>query len=137
MVKPLTVIGPPEPRGAELPPARDTVTLRDFTFEGPDSIPAGPQTFLVRNRGPHEHHLAIARLLPGKTLADALLEFSTSGAPSATEVLGGVAGLAVGEANLLPIALEPGAYVLICLVPDPATGREHVALGMIRSLTVF
>jgi len=136
MVRPLTVVGPPAQLPARLPPVRDTITLQDFSFSGPDSVPAGADSFVVVNHGPSEHHVAIARLLPGKTLSDALHEFSESGAPSATEILGGVAGLGVGEANLLPIRLAPGAYVLLCLVPDPVSGREHVALGMIRRLTV-
>jgi hypothetical protein len=137
MARPLIVTGPGGASAGPLPAVRDTVILFDYNFGGPDSIPAGPDTLLVVNRGPHEHHLAIARLRPNMGLGDALHEFAVDGAPSATDILGGAAGLAPGQANLVPLNLTAGRYVLLCLVPDPATGREHVALGMIRDIRVY
>lgn len=137
MARGLVIPGATEDSNRALPPARDTILLRDFSFGIADSILAGLDTFLVVNRGPHEHQVAIARLLPHRTLEDVVREFSIEDAPSATEILGGIAGLGVGEANLLPIDLAPGQYVLLCLVDDPATGRIHVALGMVREFTVY
>jgi hypothetical protein len=137
MVRALMVTGPPSGSLPSLPGAPDTILLQDYAFGGPDSLPAGPDTILVLNRGPHEHHLALARLLPDRTLQDAWREFTVDDAEGATDILGGTTGLAPGRANLFPIDLRPGSYVLLCLVPDPATGQEHVALGMIRALHVY
>jgi len=137
MARALTVIGSGPTTARALPPVRDTITLHDYNFGMRDSVPAGADTFLVVNRGPHEHHVAVARVLPGRSLEDVLREMTTDDAPPAAEVLGGTAGLGVGEANLLPIALTPGRYVLLCFVPDPVSGRAHVALGMIREFVVY
>ena len=36
----------------------------------------------------------------------------------------------------MEVDVEAGEYAFICLVPDPASGRPHAALGMVGGLTV-
>lgn len=110
------------------------VRLRDYAFEAPDTLAAGKHTFEVRNMGPSEHHVAVARLAPGATVRDILN--APPGSSVAFSVLGGTAGLAPGEANWLHLELTPGNYVLLCFVEEPSTHKEHLQLGMIRMLTV-
>lgn len=134
MVRELAVVGrPPQAKAAALV-ADTTVTLVDFAFRSPDSLPAGVHRFRVRNEGPQEHHLALARLAPGKTLGD--VAAVTPGPTQVFHVLGGTAGLARGEENVYEVELGPGRYVFLCFVPDPASKKDHYQLGMMRQLTV-
>ncbi len=32
--------------------------------------------------------------------------------------------------------MQAGTYVAVCFIPDPATGKPHAALGMLREFTV-
>lgn len=114
--------------------ADTTVTLVDFAFRSPDSLAAGVHRFLVRNEGRQEHHLALARIAPGKSLRDvAAVE---PGPTDVFHVLGGTAGLARGEENLFEVDLPAGRYVFLCFVPDQASRKDHYQLGMLRELVV-
>ena len=48
----------------------------------------------------------------------------------------GVARLGPGAVAYLPVELPAGAYVAYCLIIDPASGREHVEMGMLRAIQV-
>jgi hypothetical protein len=50
--------------------------------------------------------------------------------------VGGVEALDIGQRQWLPTTLQPGNYVAVCFIPDPATGKPHAALGMLREFTV-
>ena len=134
MFRPLVVIA----RGArdEVPSiaAETIVRLRDHAVDGPDSVRAGLRRFRVVNDGPTEHHVAIARLADGRTLNDVIN--AKPGPTPVFDVLGGTAGLATGQENVLEVRLRPGRYVYLCFVPDAASGREHYQMGMVRALTV-
>src|SRR3954447_6973277 len=61
MIKPLIVT--PSSAMSEPPASSGTVTLRDFTIEMPDVVPAGPATYRVVNEGPAQpHEFAIVKL---------------------------------------------------------------------------
>jgi hypothetical protein len=135
MVRPfVAVASAAEP---DLPTADLTIDMADYAFMGPDTLRAGERRILVVNRGPDEHHLAVARLMPGKTLADAMQD-PTPGQAPALMVLGGTAGLAAGERNVVHLTLEPGPYALFCFVSTPNSKQmQHYKIGMVRSLTVI
>lgn len=122
---------PPPP-----PPAEITVTLVDYAFGVEGEFLAGHNRVRVENRGPKEHHVAVGRLAPGATLRDAVEYDPASGEPSPVEFVGGSAGLAPGQVNVIDVALEPGEYVLLCFVPDENDGRPHILHGMARQITV-
>ena len=137
MVHPLTVLASAgdtaRARWSELP---DTIWLQDFSFALTEPIEAGTHDFVVVNRGPHEHHVAVARLRPGMGLREILASYSDPDVPDAYDVVGGTAGIGAGLMNVARVHLEPGRYVLVCFVVDPATGRDHVQLSMVRIFEV-
>ena len=115
-------------------PADTAIVARDYAFAAPDTLVEGPWRIRIRNEGPQEHHAAVARLAAGHTLNDVVMQ--PAGASPVFEVLGGTAGLAVGEENVLELDLPPGQYVYMCFVFDLASKREHYQMGMARLLTV-
>lgn len=120
--------------GRDSPPAAtQEVQLVDFAYIGPDRWPAGSHMLRVQNGGHQEHQLRLARLRPGSSLDD----WMNAGDPGdiATPVAG-VARLGPGAVAYLPVELPAGAYVAYCLITDPASGREHIKLGMLRAIQV-
>jgi hypothetical protein len=113
------------------------VTAREYAFEMPASIPSGLTTFRLRDIGREPHHLMLFRLERGKTTSDALAALKTAailptwmhaaGGPN-TPVPGG------GESNGT-VVLEPGQYVVFCMVTGPDL-TMHFTKGMVRGLTV-
>ena len=130
----------------QLPPAfaasTEKITVATFEafnygYKGPDSIPAGWTTVRIVNKGKDSHHIQLIKLAPGKTEKDfrVALKESEIGLPSWAENAGGPNGVAPGGEASATVPLEPGAYVLICVIPNQF-GIPHVALNMIKSLTV-
>jgi hypothetical protein len=68
MLKPLRVTAPAT--AASLPSAASTITMHDFSFTMPTTLPAGRTSHRVVNAGRQWHELVVLRLAPGKTLAD-------------------------------------------------------------------
>jgi hypothetical protein len=137
MVKPLQVTTPPAPSGPE-PAAAATLTMKDFSFEMPATLPAGRQTYRIVSEGPSQiHELIFARPQPGQTVQTIQQYFAggESGPPPYT-VLGGMQAMNPNRVGWTTVDLTPGEYVAICVVPDPASGKPHVDLGMIHGFTV-
>lgn len=113
------------------------IVVHDYSYDMPASFPAGLTTFVLRNEGTQGHHLQLARVDSGKTMADvhaALMRegpfplwMHTVGGPN-TPVPGG------GETNAT-LMLEPGSYVAYCTIPA-ADGKSHFTKGMMKSITV-
>lgn len=138
------------------------VRASEFSFQAPDSIPAGLTTFRLHQAGfvvdrlragvkgreaitdkgdetRGMHMLWVVRLDSGKTLAH-LHDAAKAGermTPWARQ-LGGPAFILPPLTTNATINLEPGSYALVCYVgsarSDPA--RYHLLNGMFRSLTV-
>ena len=132
-MKAITVTAPASGGEATAPHATQDVRLVDFAYVGPERWPAGAHLLRVENRGRQDHHLRIGRLPAGSSLRN-WLESDDPG--SYATPVAGVARLGPGEEAYLPVELPRGAYVLYCLVPDPISGRPHVALGMFRQIQV-
>lgn len=127
----------PPPAAAE--PQEVTFTGTNFAFTGPDSIAPGMTAITFVNHGTQNHHLILGRLDDGKTEADlmAYLDTTHTMAPPAFLAMRGAAnGIAPNAANTSVIDLDPGHYVAICFLPDPADGTSHVMKGMIKELVV-
>lgn len=115
-----------------------TITASDFTFDAPDTIPAGLTTINLVNRGPELHHVQLLRLDGGKTIADFQEAMRTHGPPPAWAVfIGGPnAGVPDGKSVVrVTTTLRPGTHVLLCLIPSP-DGKLHIMKGMVRPLVV-
>jgi hypothetical protein len=139
MVKAFTVTDAGAQAQAAEPKADQTVTMKDFAFEMPTQVKAGPQTWKIVNSGPQIHELAVVKLSPGTTFQDlqAMLTSDTpmSGPPPWTDA-GGMQALSQGLTGWLSLDLEPGEYAAFCFVPDPASMKAHFELGMMSGFTV-
>lgn len=118
-----------------LEPPTDAIALgmRDYIYDTDASWPSGVQTLHVANHGREDHQVRIDRLNAGMTLNDWLRaeENTTVGQP-----VTGVARMSPGQSAYLPVQLEPGTYVLYCLIPGADTGTLHGEMGMIRAVEV-
>ncbi len=129
--RPLWVV----PVGAPRPAPAFTIDLAldDFAFVAPERWPAGPAMLRLENRGRQDHQLRLGRLRDGATLG----QWMKADEPSDYEVpLVGMARIGPGVVAYLPVDLQPGNYVLSCLVADPRSGRQHLELGMFRMIHV-
>ncbi|HEU4721914.1 MAG TPA: hypothetical protein VFS59_11175 [Gemmatimonadaceae bacterium] len=113
-----------------------TVHAKEFAFDIPKSIPAGPTTFRLVNDGKEFHHLSIIKLEQGKTIAD-FGEAMKAGKPAEWTVgYGGPNAAVPGQTIAATIDMEPGNYVVVCFIPSPGEKAPHAAKGMIAPLTV-
>ena len=112
------------------------VRMLDFGFEVPARVPTGPQVWQVVNDGPQPHEMAMLRVLPGHTVEEVMAALRDGGEAAAHTLAvpyGGVQAMADGLLGYIDLDLEPGSYIILCFVPDPATGQPHLALGMLSS----
>jgi uncharacterized cupredoxin-like copper-binding protein len=136
MIKSLRVTA----QGATAPaePTPDVVmTLDDYSFNVSTPIKAGRRTIRFENRAAQSHEAVIARLLPEKTLTQAIVWMNEGQAGSPpVETLGGASGIAKGRHMFITANFAPGKYVLLCFIPDAKTGKPHSSLGMAKEITV-
>ena len=136
MIKGLTVQESSGGTAAE-PEADLAIRLKDFTFDMPASLPAGPTTIQVVNDGPEPHEWNILRLEEGKDLQDALQFLTAPDGPPPFVPVGGMNGLDVGKTGYVEFDFQPGMYVAICNIPSPkAEGHPHFTLGMVKQFAV-
>lgn len=121
--------------------APDTVTIvaTEYAFDAPASIPAGEVTLKLEDQGKLPHHVQLLRLDEGKTPADfqaAMQAMKGPGPfPSWVHEAGGVNPPPIGGSATATVDLQPGQYMMVCLIPIPG-GVPHIARGMARPLTV-
>ena len=127
----VTVHGPRAVERDSAPVMTQEVGMVDFAYVGPDRWSAGHHLLRVDNRGKQDHQFRLARLEAGSTLEQWLQSEGETGTAVA-----GVARLGPGGVAYLPVELSAGTYVAHCLVTDPASGRPHALMGMIRAITV-
>jgi uncharacterized cupredoxin-like copper-binding protein len=113
------------------------VTVRDYAYAMPDSIPAGLTTFVLRNEGTQGHHLQLYRIDETRSIADVHAALMMNAAmPGWMHAVGGpntpVPG---GGESIGTLVLEPGSYVAFCTIPA-SDGMEHFRKGMMKSVTV-
>lgn len=137
MIRELSVVKPPGPETRATLPATE-VTLKlfewNFTLDGP--LFAGRRTIRVENTGKFEHHVAFVRLLPGKTIEQAVKWAENPAGPSPYESVGGTTGLEGGRSVNITLDLMPGEYALLCTLYNPLSRKTHSAHGMIKPIRV-
>jgi hypothetical protein len=115
-----------------------TIQTTEFSFQAPDSVPAGWTRVTIRNIGGEDHQAQLARLNPGVTF-DQLRATAAKGVPGALLALvtpvGGPNAVAPGHSATTIDNLTPGQYALICFLFS-SDGTEHDAKGMMKLLTV-
>ena len=120
-----------------LKPTVVTVHASEFAFTAPKTVPAGTITLHLVNDGKQLHHLAVIKLLHGRTTADYVEALKKPGPPPAWSVeVGGPNAVAPGQSSDATLTLEPGNYALVCFVPSPGETMPHMMKGMVSSLTV-
>jgi hypothetical protein len=121
-------------RGPQAPPTLNLVA-RDFTFDGPDSVPAGLTTLRLANLGRYNHQALLFRVPSGHSAAD-VREALRSGQDPGWAILaaGGPGPTGPGDTSNATLLLEPGAYTLICFFIGG--GPPHFLLGMVKDLHV-
>jgi hypothetical protein len=113
-----------------------TFTAREFSFEGPDSIPAGLTMFHLNSAGQELHHVQLIKLEEGKTYDDFIASTKVQGPPPAWAVpYGGVNPPVPGGMAIATQVMEPGNYAVVCFVDTPDK-VPHIAKGMMKPLTV-
>lgn len=106
-------------------------TSSEYKFEGPAQIQGGWVRVTLENSGKMDHHAMFLRLNDGKTPAD-LMAAAKTGIPGLLSVstsVGGPGSIAGGQKSTVIMNLEPGMYVVVCVIPD-ADGVPHMAKGM-------
>jgi uncharacterized cupredoxin-like copper-binding protein len=138
MIKPLTVTAPTGATSATKPNTTVSITLHDFAFDSPDTLPTGSNAWAITNSGPQPHELQVAKLAAGGSANDVLNFFSTptpSGPPTFQSV-GGFQGVDAGLSGSLTLNLPAGQYAFYCAIPDPTNGKRHLQEGMLKQVTI-
>ena len=142
MIKPLTVTAKPAEQPAA--PKVPTVQLGDFSFSGQAaSYSAGKVTLEGLNKGKQVHELIAIKIQDGLTpdqLRQMLAGPPPAGGPPPGPppftFAGGMQAVMPEQKAYGEFDFTPGQYAFICFVPDLASGKPHVALGMFAPFTV-
>jgi hypothetical protein len=137
LVTSFTVIGPSNTEQVRPPRSDIEVTMRDFSFDTPETLKPGLLTYQVMNRGAQAHEMVFLKLDGGKTWKDVMAFLqSPQSATLPGRIVGGMSALSPGETAWVTMDLVPGTYVVLCFLPDKTSEFLHVQLGMICSITV-
>jgi uncharacterized cupredoxin-like copper-binding protein len=110
----------------------------EYAFEGPKQASAGFTRITLDNTGQEDHQLALFRMNEGVEAGTVLGKLQTEGLDSARdlgEFVAGPNGTAPGTATDVVVDLQPGTYIVACVIPDQK-GVPHAAQGMLTELTV-
>jgi hypothetical protein len=125
------------PRTGGIPGTELAIVATDFQFQAPEQVDAGLVNIRLFNRGQEMHHVLVIkvdRLDRISQIARELRENNWS-APW-MHPLGGPESVGPGGVASASMVLEPGRYVLACIVASPTSHRQHFMDGMIRELSV-
>lgn len=113
-----------------------TITAREYAFQMPAQVPAGPTKFVFKSAGKELHHAVVVRLDAGKTLKDMGDALKNPGPPPAwLHFEGGPNPPNPGGESNATVVLKPGNYVVLCFIPS-ADGVPHFAKGMVTPFEV-
>lgn len=119
-----------------LPAASSTARLSDYAIDFSPSLHSGRQLVRVENRGAHRHHLIAARIV-GKATAAEIVDWDGKSKPAPIEDIGqGAAILEPGQAEIIPLTLQPGRYMFACILNDSAGTKPHFLLGMTKEVAI-
>jgi len=112
------------------------IEAMDFAFKVPATAPAGLVTVRLRNTGKALHHVQLARMNPGQTLADFMTQMRRSpGSSNWRESEGGPTSAIGGQVLETQMILAPGTYAVWCWIPSE-DGSPHYMKGMYSKLEV-
>src|SRR2546421_614202 len=95
-----------------------TIVARDFSFDLPETLPAGLVTITMNNVGTQPHQAILARLNQGVTsdqVLSAAVKSPNDALPLLTSV-GGPGSIDPNQSSEVILNLSPGQYVATCFV---------------------
>lgn len=110
-------------------------TTADEVIEMITQFTAGPPEGAAAEGTPPEGEAAEGTPAEGAAAEGTPAEGGPPEAPPFTSS-GGMTPIDPGTSSVLAMDFEPGEYVFICFIPDPADGKPHVAKGMAQAFTV-
>lgn len=115
-----------------------TVSMDDFSIDVPEAVEAGLVEVHGINSGDVTHQVGFARLPDGMTAEEHIehLKADLGAAVDAADYRGGVQLVRPGHEQTVTIDLDPGEYVVVCVLPGPEPGESHLLHGMWAELTV-
>ena len=114
-----------------------TVTTVDYAFRAPDTIAAGRTTLRLVNNGKDFHHIWLIKLEGGHTLPELVEATKKQGPlPKWAVDIGGPNSPMPGGESSATLDLDPGKYVMVCVIPAMTDGQPHFMKGMMKELTV-
>ena len=120
------------------------VQLSEFQFDVPrefvKAVSSGRPVEVV-NDGDQAHELVVSRLPDGVEIEDIVTWndhalFTPEPFPQPQVDVAGVTMLDAGERGRVRLDLPAGDYVLLCFLPDSASGTSHLHQGMVYPFTV-
>lgn len=109
---------------------RVEVTAREYEFDLPETVPAGPVAFVMSNEGEEPHHMVVVRFKGDETVEDVFAAEEAGEDPEEfVEDIGDSATAPPGEETVLNADLTPGRYAMLCFVSAP-DGEPHALKGM-------
>jgi hypothetical protein len=132
-----TAASVPQPTGTAAAGQVLVIEAVEYAFKTMGSIPGGPTTVQLRNRGAESHQAQLLLLNPGVApdqVREALRQGPGAAAPLAT-FTGGPGIVAPGATSEVVLDLRAGQYLIACFVPGP-DHIAHAAKGMLLPLTV-
>ena len=134
MVQPITVV--PPSTTAQAPQSSATIDMFDFGYTIPQ-LSAGQQTLKITNSGPQAHEFDVMQIPDDVTPEQLAAALQAMGPPPfPTTQISGFNGINAGGTGWLSLNLSAGTYVALCFIPDAATGKPHVELGMVQPFRV-
>lgn len=113
------------------------VIAHDYRFEAPDQVDAGLVNIRLFNRGKEDHHVLLIKLdrLDRVNQVADYLKANDWNVPW-MHPMGGPESVAPGGSASASMVLEPGRYMLACVVASPTSHRQHFMDGMIKEISV-
>lgn len=128
---------PAAPRSGGIPGNELVVIATDFRFEAPEQVDAGLVNIRLFNRGKEDHHVLLIKLDRLDRMAQIAEKLKANDwSEPWMHPLGGPESVVPGGVATASMVLEPGRYVLACVVASPSSHRQHFMDGMIRELSV-
>jgi hypothetical protein len=113
------------------------VTAVEYAFAMPESTPAGLTRLTMQNDGAEDHHAMFMRLHDDADFAALEAAMSEPDLGQIFALADSVGGPVVASGLQASVIadLEPGQYMVICVIPD-AEGMPHYMMGMYAPLEV-
>ena len=111
------------------------VTLDDYSFAMPDTLPAGAVRIEATNVGAEDHEVSFARVIDGATVADVAAAESNTAADALLDFYGGPTEVRPGASETVEVDLPAGTYLVLDFIPSP-DGTPHVDKNMFKVVTV-